>query len=167
MTNMLCHTTKKWNFVNLTLKFMCLTKQVPNKSKVLESWQPQTLACQFAILFDLTTDLKLLVCSFASLILRLKKNQLSVQSLSHVQVFATPWTAIPGFPVQHQLLELAQTHALWVSDAIKPSHPLSSPSTPAFNFSQNQSPFHQVCFFASCSQSIGASASASVLPMHI
>ena len=33
----------------------------------------------------------------------------------------------PGLPVHHQLLELAQTHVLWVSDAIQPSHPLLSP----------------------------------------
>ena len=38
----------------------------------------------------------------------------------------------PGFPVHHQLLELAQTHVHRVSDAIQPSHPLSSPSPPAF-----------------------------------
>ena len=44
--------------------------------------------------------------------------------------------SIPGFPVHHQLLELTQTHVYWVSDAIKPSHPLSSPSPPAFNLSQ-------------------------------
>ena len=36
----------------------------------------------------------------------------------------------PGFSVHHQLLELAQTHAHWVGDAIQPSHPLSSPSPP-------------------------------------
>ena len=35
---------------------------------------------------------------------------------------------MPGFPVHHQLPELAQTHVHWVSDAIQPSHPLSSPS---------------------------------------
>ena len=40
-----------------------------------------------------------------------------------------------GFPDLHQLPELAQTHVHWVSDAIQPSHPLSSPSPPAFNFS--------------------------------
>ena len=39
----------------------------------------------------------------------------------------------PGLPVHHQLLELIQTHIHWVSDAIQPSHPLSSPSPPAFN----------------------------------
>ena len=51
----------------------------------------------------------------------------SVQLLSHVQLFATPWTACstPGFPVHHQLLELAQTHVHRVSDAIQPSYPLS------------------------------------------
>ena len=36
----------------------------------------------------------------------------------------------PGLPVHHQLLELAQTHVLWVSDAIQPSHPLLSPFLP-------------------------------------
>ena len=40
----------------------------------------------------------------------------------------------PGFPIHHQLLELAQTHVPGVGDAIQPSHPLSSPSPPAFNF---------------------------------
>ena len=40
----------------------------------------------------------------------------------------------PSFPVHHQPLELAQTHIYRVSDAIQPSHPLSSPSPPIFNF---------------------------------
>ena len=39
----------------------------------------------------------------------------------------------PGFPFHHQLPELAQTHVHPVSDAIQTSHPLSSPSPPAFN----------------------------------
>ena len=42
----------------------------------------------------------------------------------------------PGFPVLHHLPELAQTHVRRVGDAIQPSHPLSSPSLPAFNLSQ-------------------------------
>ena len=46
-----------------------------------------------------------------------------------------------GFSVHHQLLELAQTHVHQVSDSIQPSHPLSSPSPPAFNFSQHQGLF--------------------------
>ena len=44
----------------------------------------------------------------------------------------------PNFPVLHHHLELAQTHVHWVSDAIQPSHPLLSPSPPAFNTSQHQ-----------------------------
>ena len=47
----------------------------------------------------------------------------------------------PGFPDLHHLLEFAQTHVPWVSDAIQPSHPLSSPSPPAFNLSQHQGLF--------------------------
>ena len=47
----------------------------------------------------------------------------------------------PGLPVHHQLLEFTQTHAHWVSDAIQPSHPLSSPSPPALNSSQHQGLF--------------------------
>ena len=75
----------------------------------------------------------------------------------------------PGFPVHHQLPELAQTHVHRVGDAIQPSYPLSSPSPPAFS-SRLQSfpasgslPTSQ--FFASGGQSIGASAS--VLPMYV
>ena len=44
----------------------------------------------------------------------------------------------PGFPVHHQLPEVAQTHVHRVGDAIQPSHPLSSPSPPAFSLSQHQ-----------------------------
>ena len=57
--------------------------------------------------------------------------------------------SMPGFPVFHYLLEFAQTHGHWVSDAIQPYHPLSSPS-PAFNLSHHQdlsqwvSSLHQV-----------------------
>ena len=47
----------------------------------------------------------------------------------------------PGFPLFHHLLELAQTHVHWVGDATQSSHPLSSPSPPAFSFSQHQALF--------------------------
>ena len=52
--------------------------------------------------------------------------------------------SIPGFPVRHQPLELAQIHVHRVSDAIQPSHPLLSPSPPAFNLSQHQGLFQEV-----------------------
>ena len=47
----------------------------------------------------------------------------------------------PGFTVQNQLLELAQTHIHRVGDATQPSHSLSSPFPPAFNLSQHQGLF--------------------------
>ena len=49
--------------------------------------------------------------------------------------------SMPGFPVHHQLLELTQTHVYRVGDTIQPSHPLSSPSPPAFSLSQHQGLF--------------------------
>ena len=73
----------------------------------------------------------------------------------------------PGFPVHHQLPELAQTPVHWVGDTIQPSDPLSSPSPHAFNLSQHQGFFPWVSFFASGGQRIGASASSSVLPMNV
>ena len=73
--------------------------------------------------------------------------------------------SIPGFPVYHQLTELAQIHVHQVGDAIQPSCPLSSPSPLAFNHSQHQS-FPMSQLFAPRGQNIGISASASVLPMN-
>ena len=46
--------------------------------------------------------------------------------------------SMPGFPVHHQLLELAQTHVHRIGDAIQPFHPVSSPSPPALNLSQHK-----------------------------
>ena len=76
--------------------------------------------------------------------------------------------SMPGFPVHHQLLELAQTH-------IHPTgwrcHPVISSSVIPFSFCPQSFPasgsFPISQFFASRGQSIGASASASVLPMNI
>ena len=75
--------------------------------------------------------------------------------------------SMPGTPILHYLLEFVQTHVHWVSDVIQPSHPLSSPSPPAFSFSQHQSLFLMSWLFATHGQSIGVSASASVLSTNI
>ena len=71
----------------------------------------------------------------------------------------------PGFPIHHQLPELAQTHVHWVNDDIQPSYPVilfsclqSFPASGTFLMSQ---------LSASCDQSVGASLSASVLPTNI
>ena len=71
----------------------------------------------------------------------------------------------PGLPLHYQLPEFTQTHVHRVSDAIQPSHPLSSPSPPAPNPSQHQSLFQWVKS-AWGGQSIGVSALTSVLPMN-
>jgi len=68
-----------------------------------------------------------------------------IHLISRVQLLANTWTAaLPGFLVLHNLPELDQTHVLWVSDAIQPSHPLSSPSPPALSFPQQQCLFQWV-----------------------
>ena len=72
----------------------------------------------------------------------------------------------PGLPVHHQLPESTQTHVHRVSDAIQPSHPLLSPSPPAFNLSQYQG-LQMSQLFVSGGQNTGVSASTSVLPMNI
>ena len=100
--------------------------------------------------------------------------RISIQFSSVAQsclTFCNPMDcSTPGFPVHHQLPDLAQTHVHWVGDAIQPSHPLLSPSPPAFSSSwclpaSRSFPMSQ--FFTSGAQSIGVSASASILPMNI
>ena len=68
----------------------------------------------------------------------------SGQSLSRVQLFATPRTAArqPGFPVFHYLPEFVHIHVHWASDVVQPSHPLPLLSLPAFNLSP---PFFNPC----------------------
>ena len=72
----------------------------------------------------------------------------SVQFSSVTQLCPTLYDPMnrstPGLPVHHQLLDFTQTRVHWVSDAIQPSHPLSSPSPPAFNLSQHQGLFQWV-----------------------
>ena len=70
----------------------------------------------------------------------------------------------PGFPVQHYLLKLAQTHVHWVDDAIQPFH-CSLVLLPSF-FAASWS-FPMILFFPPGGQSVDASASASVLLMNI
>ena len=78
--------------------------------------------CKFAYLLQLTS------CS-----LELSKTCLTLRSLMNCST--------SGFPVLHHLLEFAQTHVHWVSDAIQLSHPLLPPSPLALNLSQHQGLF--------------------------
>ena len=63
----------------------------------------------------------------------------------------------PGIPVCHQLPEFTQTHVHWVGNAIQSSHPLSSPSPPAFNLSQYQGLFKWVSSLHQVTEELGFS----------
>ena len=92
----------------------------------------------------------------------------SVQ-FSHSVVFNS-WDptdySMSGFPVHHQFLELTQTHVHWVGDAIQPSHPVIPFSSCLKSFLASGS-FQMSQLFTSGGQSIGVSASTSVLPVNI
>ena len=80
--------------------------------------------------------------------LQLLKNKISVNDVVVSQSCLTHCDPVachtPGFPVHHQLPELTQTHVHRVSNAIQPSHLLSSPSPPTFNLSQHRGLFQWV-----------------------
>ena len=113
--------------------------------------------------FSLSIHLFLLYICVSISVLQIGSVQFSSVAQSCLSLCDPMDCSMPGFPVHHQLLELAQTHVHRVCDAIQPSHLLSSclqsfPASESFPRSQ---------FFASGGQSIGVSASASVLPMNI
>ena len=123
-------------------------------------WAEEPMGCKGLDMTEHTYELVINLCvsnfclPFTCFILQFSSSVMSNSLWAHGDY------STRGFPVHHQLLELAQTHVHWVSDAIQPSHPLSSPS-PAFNFSKHQGLFQWV----SCIKcpNIGASASVSVL----
>ena len=92
----------------------------------------------------------------------------SIQSFSCVWLFVTSLqtASMPGLPVHHQLPEFTQTHVHWVGDAIQSFHPVDPFSSHLQSFQASES-FQMSRFFASGGQSIGVSASASVLPMNV
>ena len=144
-----------------------LPASAPNPSPCSETW----LIEQMIIVSDVLTFIMTLVCVVLSytyiiktilqfLCFQQKKKAFStcsshfivisitsVQFGSVTQLCLTLWDpmnrSMPGLPVHHQLPEFTQTHAHWVSDAIQPPHPLSSPS-PAPNPSQHQDIFQWV-----------------------
>ena len=71
----------------------------------------------------------------------------------------------PGLSVHHQLPEFTQTHVHWVSDAIQPSHPLSSPS-PTFNLSQHQGLLKWVSSLHQVAKELEFQLQQSLLPMN-
>ena len=95
------------------------------------------------------------------------KRYIVVQSLSHIQLCDPVDCSTQGFPIFHYLLEFAQIYIHWISDAIQPSHPLSPPfSSCSQSFPASRS-IPMSWLFTSGGQTIGTSASASVLSMNI
>ena len=103
------------------------------------------LYIQFSTILSLPT---LYLCLFIYMIFQqdsqnLRKQSDQIRSVAQsCPTLCDPMNrSMPGLPVHHQLPEFTQTHVHRVSDAIQPSHPLSSPSPPARNPSQHQSLF--------------------------
>ena len=89
----------------------------------------------------------------------------SVQSLSRIRLFATPWTAAHQASLSITNSQSPPKPTYYVGDAIQPSHPVSSPS-PALNLSQHRS-FQMSQLFASGGQSIGSFSFSCIIPMNI
>ena len=101
------------------------------------SWQPTRLPCPW----DSPGKNTGVGCHFLLQCMKVKSESEVIQSCP---ILCNPMNcSTPGLPDHHQLLETTQTHVHWVSDAIQPSHPLSSPS-PALNLSQHQGLFKWV-----------------------
>ena len=145
----------RWYFVfNLSKLWEILQDRGAWHVAVLRSWRSDTTeqlnksskvsGCLFAVTSAAIDDHRLypLNCWFQNVIFRFH------QFSSVTQLCPTLWDPMnhstPGLPVHHQLPEFTQTHIHQVSDAIQPSHPLSSPSPPTFNPSQHQSLFQWV-----------------------
>ena len=101
-----------------------------------------TFACRTISIFSLVKYLQIF-CYFENWAICFPSVQFS--SVAQLFLLCSPMDcSMPGLPVHHQLLELAQTHNHWISDATEPSHPLLSPSPPALNLSQHQGLFKWV-----------------------
>ena len=113
------------------------------------TWSFRKFGLWTIILIESTIDfIKLEISHEVTKISKIKFHKFSsVQSLSRVQLCDPMDCSTPAWwtlPVHRHLPEFTQTHVHWVSDAIQPSHPLSSPFPPAPNPSQHQSLFQWV-----------------------
>jgi len=116
---------KKWykNFLKMT-RMNLYTKQKQTHRHRRQTWLPKGKCQGGRVIFELEVNIQF--SSVAQLCLTL----------------CDPMDcSTPGLPVHHQLLKSTQTHVHWVSDAIQPSHPLSSSSPPTFYLSQHHGLF--------------------------
>ena len=128
--------TKSWHDLSNKQQIFLLETEDKNSSQFQDrtTFKLDSLKLLFLVRLDVFYDhLKLLFLQIRS-----------DQSLSRVRLGDPMNHSTPGLPVHHQLPEFTQTHVQRVSDAIQPSHPLSSPSPLAPNPSQHQSLFQWV-----------------------
>ena len=118
------------------------------ESRVRVEWIPRIWRRNPEPLQFISISFKNMRYGFQIISTKIQKYTCPVQFISVSQSHPTFCDSIncstPGLPVHHQLPEFTQTHVHWVSDAIQPSHPLSSPSLPALNLSQHQGLFKWV-----------------------
>ena len=117
------------------------------KKRELFLWEHSSIFCETSS-FIIYLPILLIYKKKIYILFKHQKKSLSVQFSSVPQSCPTlcdPMNrSTPSLPVHHQRPEFTQTHVHPVSDAIRPSHPLSSPSPPAPNPSQHQSLFQWV-----------------------
>ena len=136
----------------------------------LISFQPHRFLCFISEIYPSNSGIKLANPTTCLLIWlgkqihkRTDRSQFSSVAQSCLTLCDLMDCSMPGIPVHYQLPEFTQTHVHWVGDDIQPSHPLLSPSPPAFNLSQYQGLFqwvsssHQVAKYWSFSFSINPS----------
>ena len=149
--NLQCKTSSvnlKWDWVHSNSKlFLRESEQdIENQSTDGELFYHNNHFCPLPFASSVANLRQILLFFFH--ILQFSFSLLSVQLSSVTQSCSTLCNPMDcsttGFPVHCQLPELTQTHVHWVSDASQPSHPLSSPSPPAFNLSQHQGLFQWV-----------------------
>ena len=153
-----------WNLKSKILKKVCVCVHSIMKS-YSHTWFsaiPWTVACQASLSMGFPRQEYWFGLSISS---PTEEGQFSSVTQSYLTLYDPMDCSMPGFPVHHQLPELAQTHVHWVSDDIQPSHPLLSLPPPVFNFSQHQGLFqwvsslHKVANYCSFSFSISISPS--------
>ena len=138
---------------------VCVCVCIPIQENNLRKISPAVLIQIFYNLYCFTTNVLMMSCwHIFSLQLQLilpscKINQCQITTAQWEYIWISSVTqscltlcdlvncSTPGLPVHPQLPEFIQTHVHWVSDAIQPSHPLSSPSPPALDLSQHQGLF--------------------------
>ena len=148
-----------WHFWwSISRKAFADSRWIPSSSRLSPLWVGDTLG-----LAAMLSCAVIGLCTISSLISFLR---LILFILQHIEIPHSFWflffiqfssvaqlcptlcnpmdCSTPGLPVHRQLPEFTQTHVHWVGDAIQPSHPLSSPSLPAFNLSQHQGLFKWV-----------------------